>query len=72
MIDLRTCKPGDKLRSSHGSILTYVGPTEEGHEYDHYVQYRDGSLGTRTHDGHVFREKRMPEYDQDIVKILKE
>ena len=26
MVDLTKCKPGDKLRSKHGLILTYVGP----------------------------------------------
>ena len=69
-VDLRNCKEGDKLLSRHGLVLTYLRPTEEGHYYDHWVQYPDGSLGTRIHDGHVFRKNRLPEYDHDIVQIL--
>ena len=71
MIDLRTCKPGQKLRSKHGMILTYVGPLPEDAYYDHRVLYSDGGAGTRTHDGYVFREigSRLPA-DHDIVEIL--
>jgi len=70
-IDLNTCKPGDKLLSKHGMILTYV----EKHsgvcskDFPHEVMYPDGSNGTRTDDGHVFNIKRLPE-DHDIVEIL--
>ena len=71
MIDLRTAKPGQPLKSSHGLIMTYVGPLNEGNYYDHKVLYPDGSEGTRIHDGHVYRkpEKRLPA-DHDIVEIL--
>ena len=77
IIDLRTCKPGQKLRSKHGLILTYIGPTEPGNYYDHIVQYppiapyTEKTLGTRIHSGHVSRNvnKRLPE-DHDIVEIL--
>jgi len=77
-IDLRTCKPGDALISSHGAKLIYVRPTTEFEYLDHYVQYvemPDGSkpaesYGTRTHDGFVFKNKRIPETDHDIVKII--
>jgi len=70
-IDLRTCKAGDTLISKRGWKLTYVGPTEPGNYYDHLVKYPDGSLGTRIHDGHVFRnlDKRLPE-DHDIMEII--
>jgi hypothetical protein len=70
-IDLRNCRAGQKLISKHGVILTYVGPTKEGNYYDHIVKYPDGSLGSRIHDGHVYRneDKRLPE-DHDIVEIL--
>jgi len=78
-IDLRTCEPGDTLISSQGAILKYVRPTKESEYLDHYVQYielPDGSkpkasFGTRTHDGFVFKNKRIPETDHDIVKIIK-
>ncbi len=71
VIDLNNCKPGQKLKSKHGMILTYVGPTEKGNYYDHYVQYPNGSRGTRCNDGFVYRNpgSRLPE-DHDIVEIL--
>lgn len=78
-IDLRTCEKGDILISSLGATLKYIRPTKD-HEYlDHYVQYiryADGTkpkkcFGTRTHDGFVFKKKRIPETDHDIVKIIK-
>ena len=70
-VDLRTCKAGDKLVSCNGMILTYVSPTPEGHYYDHFVQYPNGSQGARIHDGHVMRNesKRLPS-DEDIVEIF--
>ncbi len=78
-IDLRTCKPGDKLLSKHGAILTYVGPNPYGSvvQYPHMVQYPDTkefghrSFGTRTHDGFIMvnASKRL-ESDHDIVEIL--
>lgn len=71
MIDLRNCKPNAKLLTSHGTVITYLGSTPEGHYYDHFVRYPDGSLGTRTHDGHVFRKNLLPD-DDDIVAILTE
>ena len=71
MVDLRNCKPGDKLKSKHGLILTYIRPLPEEYYYDHVVEYPNGSKGTRIHDGHVYRnpDKRLPE-DHDIVEIL--
>lgn len=70
-VDLRKCVPGQKLKTKHGLIVTYVGPLEPQNYYDHKIKYPDGSFGTRIHDGHVFRNpnSRLPE-DQDIVEIL--
>lgn len=82
MIDLRTCKKGDLLISSHGFILEYIGPTPwENYDYlDHVVRYvldkdrkpfdNQESYGTRTHDGFVFKNNRQPETDHDIVRII--
>jgi hypothetical protein len=81
-IDLRTCKRGDILISSQGATLEYIAPTPyEGIEYlDHVVRYikdRDGksfgknNYGSRTHDGFVFKNVRIPETDHDIIKIIK-
>ena len=79
-IDLRTCISGDVLISSQGVILKYVAPTpwKEYTYLDHVVEYirrKDGtdfpknSYGTRTHDGFVFANNRIPEIDNDIVEI---
>jgi hypothetical protein len=80
-VDLRNCKPGDRLRGRQGSILTYVGPTPQGGPTNlaHVVQYvtrPDGtsypppSYGTRTDDGYVYMLRRMPDIDEDIVEVL--
>lgn len=73
MVDLRKCKPGDKLKSKHGLILTYIQRLPEDAYYDHEVAYPDGSRGARTHTGYVYRniDKRLPE-DHDIIEILAE
>lgn len=81
-IDLRNCKKGDVLISSHGAKLEYIAPTPyKGYSYlDHVVKYiedKDGksfgeeNYGTRTHDGYVFANVRKPETDHDIVEIVK-
>jgi len=68
MVNLNNCKPGDILLSKHGKILVYAGPSGlEG--YPHEITYPDGSRGTRTDDGHVFRKKRLEE-DEDVISIL--
>ena len=75
MIDLRNCKPGDKLLSNHGMVLTYVKPLENNY-MDHEVTYPDthpyyGSRGTRTHDGYVMRNVLCRlDTDHNIVEIL--
>lgn len=70
MINLNECKPGQKLRSKHGMILTYIGKHHDA-KWPHEVQYPDGGCGTRTDDGFVYSNptSRM-EHDQDIVEIL--
>ena len=81
MIDLRKCKAGNILISSQGAKLEYVSPTPyEGLTYlDHvvrYIEYIDGkpfkgnNLGTRTHDGYVFKHNRIPETDHNIIEII--
>jgi len=69
MIDLRTCNPGDVLLTKHGTRLTYIGPLSTQCFYEHEVRFPNGSIGTRIHDGHVFRNKQLPG-DEDIVEIL--
>lgn len=67
-VDLSICKAGDKLLTKHGTILTYVGALPEDNYYDHLITYPNGSEGTRTNDGFVYRNIRKPE-DEDIVEI---
>lgn len=71
MIDLNICRPGQKLRSSQGEILTYVGRLPKHSYYQHLVRYANGSEGSRMNDGFVYKnpEKRLPT-DHDIVEIL--
>jgi hypothetical protein len=72
VIDLRICKKGDILISRQGTKLKYFRPlNSEIDYYDHEVEYLDKNRGngTRTHDGHVFRNNRN-ENDEDIVKII--
>lgn len=68
-VDLRSCNPGDRLRSCHGMILTYVAPLPASDYMNHEVRYPNGARGTRTHDGFVFRKNRM-ECDHNIVEIM--
>jgi hypothetical protein len=72
-IDLRNCKPGDKLISKHGLVLTYVKPLPESDYMDHEVKYPDeapynGGYGSRTHYGYVMKNRL--ESDHDIVEII--
>ena len=81
VIDLRTCKTGDILISSQGAKLEYISITPWRHYtyLDHVVRYvedKDGNsmgeenYGTRTHDGFVFANNRIPNTDHDIIKII--
>lgn len=73
MVDLNTCKQGDKLLSRQGEILTYVRKLLDTDYHDHEVMYLNGSFGTRMNDGHVFKntQLRNPNLDHDIILILK-
>lgn len=75
VIDLRQCTEGDILITARGVKMKYLEPTVRGHYYDHHVQFIEGqwkgSLGTRTHSGHVMRYNRDPKEDHDIVEIIK-
>ncbi|MFW5847490.1 MAG: hypothetical protein ACOCVF_01035 [bacterium] len=77
-VDLRKCNRNDILISALGAKLKYVRPTTEREYLDHYVQYiemPDGTkpknqFDTRTDDGYVFKIKRRPEIDHNIVEII--
>ena len=77
-IDLRKCKPGDKLRvrlndelreMGLSDIVTYVGIYNPGSDFPHRIKYSDGGMGSRTDDGHVFNHNQQPE-DPDVIEIL--
>ena len=83
-IDLRKCKPGDKLRirireeykkatvpwhNPITDVVTYIGPCEANCYFDHYIEYSNGSKGTRTHDGKTFK-KNTSVNDPDVIEIL--
>jgi hypothetical protein len=79
-VNLNTCENGDILIGSHGAILEYVGRTTSDQYLDHVVHYITNSngfrysvdnIGTRTNDGFVFKNNRIPETDEDIVQIIK-
>ena len=70
MINLNTCVKGQKLKSSHNIILTYVGKNDSI-IFPHIVEYSDGSKGSRTNDGYVFSNPAVRRFeDNDIVEIL--
>ena len=71
-INLSKCVPGQKLRSSHGEIMTYVRRLNPAKDYyDHEVKCLNGYSYTLTNDGHVYRnpKMRLPE-DNNIIEIL--
>tara|TARA_R110000782_G_scaffold264961_1_gene358412 strand:- start:567 stop:803 length:237 start_codon:yes stop_codon:yes gene_type:complete len=78
MVDLNTCKKGDRLITSQGTELEYVCKTPWKHYtyLDHVVKYPtksfgENNYGTRTNDGFVFKKNRIPKTDNDIIKIIK-
>ena len=80
-IDLRNCKPGDKLRirtteawknaapNPPTDIVTYIGRRENDDWMQHDIEYSDGSKGTRTNEGWTF-DKNRREDDPDVIEIL--
>ena len=80
-VDLRNCEQGDILIGACGAIMEYVSPTPHKHVnyLDHVVRYLhmpeigvydDNNLGSRTHDGYVFNNNRLPT-DNDVVMVIK-
>jgi hypothetical protein len=69
-IDLNTAVKGQKLLTSQGHIVTYDRPIV--HDlYAHAIIYENGSEGTRTNDGFVYKNPASRlETDHDIVAIL--
>lgn len=71
-VDLRQCKPGDKLLTRQGTtlVLEYVGLNkgQNSKKYPHVVKYPTGHLSTRTDSGETFNSECL---SVDIVEILK-
>lgn len=69
-INLNECVLGQKLKTSHGKIVTYNGKLYNSN-WPHSVRYPNGSEGTRTDDGFVYANPsiRMA-CDENIVEIL--
>lgn len=67
-IDLSKCVAGQRLISTHGEVMVFVGPCPIT-GYDYEIVYSNGSRGTRTNDGFVFRTKRLPT-DHDVAEVL--
>jgi hypothetical protein len=68
-INLNRCLPGQKLRTVHGTIVTYMGRSLPGRWYPHEVKFDNGSYGSRSDDGQVFLKAKLPT-DEDIAEIL--
>lgn len=67
-VDLRTCKPGDKLICRSGIMAAYVGRLSCS-IYPHSITYSKGGFGSRTDDGKVFQFRNMHK-DLDIIRII--
>jgi hypothetical protein len=70
MFDMNKCSKGDKLLSTHGTVLEYVGIDGRQSPYRHVVKYPNGALGSRTDSGEVFIKNKM-EIDEDIIGFAK-
>lgn len=70
-VDLRKCKPGDKLLTRNGDAVEYFGKNcfpSDG--YPHLVKHQDGSVVSLSDGGIEFLFLRECS-DGDIVEILK-
>jgi len=68
MFNMKQCKPGDKLFTKHGLIVTYVvyNPLEH---FPHQIEYPNGAYGSRTDEGYVYNNNRL-EDDEDIIGFV--
>lgn len=65
MIDLSTCKTGQKLRARDGSVFFYCNPMVDN---IHYVKNEQGNMITAFTDG--LQNYLGKSWDHDIVQIL--
>jgi hypothetical protein len=68
-LDLKNARPGDKLLTVHGTVLTYIRYEPTAY-YPHIVEYENGSRGSRMDNGQVFKNNRLPT-DEDVVAIMR-
>lgn len=64
--NMNQCKPGDRLISCHGMILTYEGINERSTPFRHVVKYPNGGHGTRADNGETYLHNKMA-IDHDII-----
>lgn len=70
-VDMNSCVPGQKLVTRLGNIVTYCKKFKNPYSYyPHKIEYKNGSIGSRTDEGWVFINMVRPT-DEDIVYILK-
>lgn len=65
-VDLRKCRPDDRLRCRNGRVIRYHGRSDND-EYPNEVMYSDGRVGPRTDDGLTYLGNIC---GSDIVEIL--
>ena len=68
MLDLRNCKPGDKLRRRDGGEATYVRCLTGQPSFEHMVEWRCGAQDYMMHDGRTWSSGGP--YPSDIVAIV--
>jgi hypothetical protein len=67
-VDLRACKPGQKLRLRNGEFAEYLGRSLGGVPYTHCVKYGEDGSGTRTDSGAI--SVAVPRHPCDITEII--
>ncbi len=65
MIDLKSCKPGDKLRTRNGEIVEY----SHVDLYFHAIKYPNGMIVNRNSNGSIVFSGHYVN-DGDIVEII--
>ena len=67
-VDLRKCKPGQRLLTKNGLVVKYVNCIKDFH-FPHQIEYENGGVGSRTDEGWVLRNAPLPS-DEDIIYIF--
>lgn len=68
IVDLSTCKPGDKLRLRNGKTATFIKEEFSGCPYPYKVEHENGETDVYTRDGSIWRHDTSNPLD--IVEII--